>query len=63
VPLPAGRRGRVVVRAALLYQSVPPAWVDALRDVEADEAKRFVRYYDAADKTPERVALAVRGEN
>jgi hypothetical protein len=61
VKLPEGR-GRVVVRASLLYQAVPPVWVDALRGVDAEEARRFVAYYDDADKAPERVALAVRGE-
>jgi len=53
VPLPSGKHGKVEVRARLLYQTVPPRWVDDLRGVEAEEAKRFVRYYDAADKTPE----------
>jgi hypothetical protein len=50
------------VRATLRYQPVPPAWVDALRGVEAEQAKRFVGWYDAADKTPETVATARRGE-
>ncbi len=58
VAVGAAARGRWEVRAALLYQSVPPAWVDALRGVEAEEAKRFVGYYDAADKRPELVAEA-----
>jgi hypothetical protein len=58
IPVEAGARGRWEVRAALLYQAVPPAWVDALRDVEAEEASRFVRYYDATEKRPELVAEA-----
>ena len=60
VRLPAGADGKCKVRATLLYQSVPPRWVDALRDVDAEEAKRFVRYYDAATKRPEIVAVAER---
>lgn len=55
--------GRCEVRARLCYQTVPPAWVDALRTVEADEAKRFVGYYDAAKKVPEVVASAQRRED
>lgn len=62
VPVDDQRRGRVIVRATLLYQSIPPVWVDALRDAEADEAKRFVGWYDDADRTPETVAVAARGE-
>lgn len=58
VPLPPGAAGRCRVRARLLYQPVPPVWVDALRAVEAEEAQRFVRWYDAATKTPELVAEA-----
>lgn len=46
----------------LLYQSVPPDWVDALRDVDAPEAERFVRMYDAAEKTPETLAIGTRYE-
>ncbi len=61
VPLPAGS-GPCVVRAKLCYQTVPPTWVDALRTVEAEEAKRFVRFYDAAKKVPETVAVALRRE-
>jgi cytochrome c2 len=58
IPMPSARRG-LEVRVELLYQSVPPVWVDALRGVEADEAQRFVTWYDAAAKRPEVVA-AVR---
>ncbi len=56
LPLPAGAEGRWQVRASLLYQSVPPAWVDALRGVEAEEAQTFVGYYDAAQRRFEVVA-------
>lgn len=62
VPIEAGRRGRVIVRVTMYYQTVPPAWVDALRTVEADDAKRFVSWYDDADKLPETIAVAARGE-
>jgi hypothetical protein len=59
ITLPRGG-GRLRVEAELLYQSVPPLWVDALRGVEAEEAQRFVRIYDAAAKAPEKVARAER---
>ena len=64
VPLPAtvGADDACDVRVTLLYQSVPPAWVDALRTVEAEEAKRFVTWYDDARKVPEFVAEARRME-
>lgn len=65
IELPEAVRGRWSesaweVRATLHYQSVPPVWVDALRTVEAEEAVRFVKYYDAAKKSPEVVATASR---
>ena len=46
--------------AWLHYQSVPPVWVDALRDVDAEASRRFLRMYDAADKEPETVAVAAK---
>lgn len=61
VPLPAGTRP-VTVWAWVHFQTVPPHWVDALRDVDAEECRAFVRMYDAADKTPETAGLAVRTE-
>lgn len=61
IPAPKGQ-GRVQVVARLHYQTVPPAWVDALRGIDAEECKRFVRMYDEADKTPETVAVAVGSE-
>ncbi|MFM1872073.1 MAG: hypothetical protein RL398_1495 [Planctomycetota bacterium] len=61
IPAPKGQ-GRVQVVARLHYQTVPPAWVDALRGIDADETNRFVRMYDAADKTPETVAVGVGSE-
>jgi len=51
---------RVVVW--LLYQSVPPTWVDPLRSVDAEEARTFVRMYDKARRTPETLAVASRFE-
>ncbi len=62
IPLPEGRRGNVQVVARLYYQTVPPAWVDALRGIDAEECERFVRMYDAADKTPETIDVAVGNE-
>lgn len=60
VELPEGVSGSgVVVVAWMHYQSVPPAWVDPLRDVRTEEAERFVRMYDAADKAPETVGVTV----
>jgi hypothetical protein len=50
------------VVAWVRYQTIPAHWVDALRTVDADECRAFVRMYDAADKTPETVAVAVRAE-
>lgn len=61
LPTDAPADGLVVV-AWLRYQPVPPAWVAALRDLDADEARRFVRMYDGADKAPETLALAVAFE-
>jgi len=59
IQLPAGAGEDWQVRATLCYQSVPPVWVDALREVKAEEAVRFVGYYDAAKKMPELVAEAM----
>ncbi|MFK7738772.1 MAG: multiheme c-type cytochrome [Planctomycetota bacterium] len=63
IPLPADAPAgacRVVVR--MLYQPVPPRWVDALRDVDGEAARRFVGYYDAKPRAPELVAEAERVE-
>jgi hypothetical protein len=62
VPLPDGSRGRLRVTATLRYQAIPPAWVDALRAVDAEECRTFVRLYDGADQQPETVAVAVATE-
>ena len=58
IALPDGATGACEIVATLHYQTVPPVWVDALREVKAEEAVRFVGYYDAATKTPETVATA-----
>ena len=52
--------GRVRVIAWLLYQTIPPHWVDPLRKVDAPEAKVFTEMYDAADKSPETLAVTSR---
>ncbi|MEZ5966311.1 MAG: multiheme c-type cytochrome [Planctomycetota bacterium] len=57
--LPPGKQGAIVVVSSLLYQTVPPAWVDPLRNVDTEEAERFVGMYDAMDKEPESLALTV----
>jgi len=60
VPMPGESDGPVQVIARVHYQTIPPAWVDALRGVDDEAAKRFVGMYDAADRSPETVAVAVR---
>jgi hypothetical protein len=60
IALPEGTSSSgIVVVAWMHYQSVPPAWVDPLRTVDTEEAVRFVRMYDAADKEPETVGVTV----
>lgn len=60
VTLPAGSTGkRLTLVARLLYQTIPPAWVEPLRSVKAAEASSFVEMYDAAKATPETVAVTV----
>ncbi|MGD2018593.1 MAG: multiheme c-type cytochrome [Planctomycetota bacterium] len=55
--VPAPRQGAVLtVRARLLYQAVPPHWVDDLRTSEAGEAAAFVRLYDGRPLAPEVLA-------
>ena len=61
VALPSGGAAPLV-RAWLLYQSVPPHWIDALRPLVTPYARAFVRMADAADGTPETLASATRGE-
>ncbi len=58
--LPSGGEGRIQVIAWLHYQTIPPAWADALRSEEGEAGKRFVRLYDAMDKQPETVAVVTK---
>jgi len=58
IPVGDDAAGRWEVRVTLLYQTVPPVWVDALRTVDAEEARRFVGYFDAAEEHVEVVAEA-----
>jgi hypothetical protein len=58
----AADAGAVTVVAWVRYQTIPAHWVDALRGVDADECRTFVRLYDAADKTPETAGVAMRSE-
>lgn len=58
--LPEGTAGRLVVVASLLYQTVPPSWVEPMRTVTAEATRSFVTMYDAAEKKPETLGLAVQ---
>lgn len=49
--------GRIEVTARLLYQAVPPHWVDDLRESRAAEAHQFVRFYDGRTATSEVLAV------
>ncbi|MEZ6016257.1 MAG: multiheme c-type cytochrome [Planctomycetota bacterium] len=57
VPLPEDTPGGLRVLAWLHYQTIPPAWVDSLRNVDAEECASFVRMYDAASKSPETIGI------
>jgi hypothetical protein len=48
--------GPLTIRARLLFQAVPPHWVDDLRSSEAAEAVDFVRLYDSRSHAPEVLA-------
>jgi hypothetical protein len=61
IPFAAGSP-RATVVAWVRYQAIPPHWVAALRAVDAPECRQFVTMYDAADKTPETVAVTQRLE-
>ncbi len=58
VALPDGTSGELLIVVRMLYQTIPPAWVNGLRDSKTDEARAFVRMYDAAEKLPETLATA-----
>ncbi|HPF12925.1 MAG TPA: multiheme c-type cytochrome, partial [Planctomycetota bacterium] len=57
VTLPEGTPTGLRILAWLHYQTIPPAWVESMRSIEADECKDFVRMYDASDKTPETIGI------
>lgn len=59
IALPAGIGDRLTIVAWLWYQPIPPAWVDALRPIDAPEAKTFTAMYDAMKTKPEQVAVTV----
>ncbi len=59
IDLPEGAGENLVVVAWLLYQPIPPRWVEALRSTDTEEAERFVRMYDAASKRPETLGVTV----
>lgn len=59
VKLPADAGERMTIVARIWYQTIPPAWVEPLRTVDAPEATSFVSMYDAAKAKPEQVAVTV----
>jgi hypothetical protein len=59
VELPADAQGDLIVVVWMMYQSIPPAWVDGLRGSRTEEAKRFLDMYATADKKPETIGTAV----
>lgn len=61
IPYPK-KSPRATVTAWIHYQAIPPHWVEDLRTIDAPECRQFVRLYDAADKTPETIAAAIRSE-
>ncbi|UCD30423.1 MAG: PQQ-dependent sugar dehydrogenase [Planctomycetota bacterium] len=54
----AGYSGPFTVEADLLYQSVPPVFVDDLRQSNTEQVNSFVGLYDSADRQPITVASA-----
>lgn len=48
--------GPLTLRARLGYQAVPPAWAEALRASDTDEARRFLELYDRTEAAPEILA-------
>jgi hypothetical protein len=51
--------GQLTVLARLRYQTIPPAWADALRASRTPEAAQFVRMYDGGSHEPETLALTI----
>ncbi|MDF1702126.1 MAG: multiheme c-type cytochrome [Planctomycetota bacterium] len=62
VPCEEGSENLLIV-AWLRYQPIPPSWVQALRSVDAEEAKRFVRMYDELEFEPEVLDIEVQTES
>lgn len=56
--LPEGTSGELLIIARMLYQTIPPAWADGLRDSRTQEARAFLRMYDGMEKLPETLATA-----
>ncbi len=56
--LPEGTSGELLIIARMLYQTIPPAWADGLRDSRTQEAQDFLRMYDGMEKLPETLATA-----
>ena len=50
--------GPLAVAARLLYQAVPPHWIDDLRESDDPEVRRFVALYDGRSAMPETLAEA-----
>lgn len=50
--------GTVRISAKVWYQSVPPYWLEEMRELQADEISHFTSMYDAADKMPVLIAEA-----
>jgi hypothetical protein len=46
IPL-AGAFEKIEIQVAMHYQTVPPSWVAPLRELELEEAQKFVKMYDA----------------
>lgn len=59
VPLPKEATGRLTIVVRLLYQPIPPAWVESIRQVDRLATNRFVKMYDATKTKHEQIAVAV----
>ncbi len=58
--LPEDSSGELLIIARMLYQTIPSAWADGLRDSRTQEAQDFLRMYDGMEKLPETLATAAR---
>ena len=59
VKLATGASGRITIVARLYYQTIPPAWIDGLRDAETPEVKTFLKMADATPPIPEIAAFTI----